>query len=404
MAPKDTTAPVRELLISRNTSNRMRPIGIDGASNLIRTRWDVITLLTGTALLAMTVVPAWGMLVGYAPGLWVWLFIFLAWNGLSITAGYHRLWSHKSYEAHPLVRVMFALGGALSLQNSILEWCSNHRKHHRYVDDVDFDPYSAKRGLFYSHVGWMLKDYPATDEDYSNVRDLQRDPIIKWQFRYYWYLAFALNVCLPLVIGAALGDAIGGFLLLGVARLVISHHTTFFINSLAHAWGKQPYSDANTSKDNPLIALLTYGEGYHNFHHTFQWDYRNGIRWYHFDPTKWLIKGLSMVKLAGALKQTAPEKIEQRMVAMQKKYATERISYFKPTHTEQWIELLDAEYNQLIEMINEWSHCRQEWLQLKKASLRERWQKTELRGRLNAIESRLKQQRRQWRLLTQQFA
>ena len=208
-----------------------------------RNRWDVIALLSLTALVAITLVPAWGVLVGYAHGLWVWFAIFLAWNGLSITAGYHRLWSHRSYVAHPLVRVLFALGGALSLQNSILEWCSNHRKHHRYVDNVDLDPYAAPKGLFYAHVGWMLKDYPATEEDYSNVRDLQRDPIVNLQFQYYWYLSFIMNVCVPLVIGSTLGDPIGGFLLLGVARLVICHHTTFCINSLAHAWGSQPYSD-----------------------------------------------------------------------------------------------------------------------------------------------------------------
>ncbi|HKI75070.1 MAG TPA: fatty acid desaturase, partial [Pseudomonadales bacterium] len=298
----------------------------------IKTRWDVIVILGGTAAAAITLVPAWGVLVGYTTGLWVWLGVLLAWNGLSITAGYHRLWSHKSYNAHPAVRLMFALGGALSLQNSIKEWCSNHRRHHRYVDNVDTDPYSARRGLFYAHVGWMLKDYPATEHDYSNIKDLERDPLVNFQYDYYWYLAFTLNVCLPLVIGAAFGDPIGGFLLLGVARLVIAHHTTFCINSLAHAWGRQPYSDANTSKDNGLIALLTYGEGYHNFHHTFQRDYRNGIRWYHFDPTKWLIKGLSMVNLTSSLVRMSPEHIEQRVVEMQKKRATEKIIHFGHVH------------------------------------------------------------------------
>ena len=369
-----------------------------------RTRWDVIALLSLTALVAITLVPAWGVLVGYAPGLWIWFAVFLAWNGLSITAGYHRLWSHRSYVAHPLIRVLFALGGALSLQNSILEWCSNHRKHHRYVDNVDLDPYAAPRGLFYAHVGWMLKDYPATEEDYSNVRDLQRDPIITLQYRYYWYLSAFMNVCLPLVIGTSLGDPIGGFLLLGVARLVICHHTTFCINSLAHAWGSQPYSDENTAKDNPLVALLTYGEGYHNFHHAFQWDYRNGIKWYQFDPTKWLIRGMSVLGLASSLKLIAPEKIEQKVVAMQKKHAAERISRFRPINTQQWIDLLEAEHKQLMDMIHEWARCRQEWLELKKASLRKKWQETELQAQLTAIEAQLKQKRREWRVLTQQLA
>lgn len=370
------------------------------------TRWDVISILFGTLIVAITAVPAYGLMVGYSPALWAILVVMVIWNGMSITAGYHRLFSHRSYEAHPAVRLIFALGGALAIQNSIKEWCSNHRKHHRYVDDVELDPYSAKRGLFYSHIGWMLKDYPATDEDYSNIKDLERDPIVNWQYRYYWYLAFALNICLPLVIGTALGDPIGAFLLLGVLRLVICHHTTFFINSLAHLWGRQPYSDKNTAKDNPLIALLTYGEGYHNFHHTFQWDYRNGIRWYHFDPTKWLIKTLSFFKLTSSLKRVAPEKIEKSVVAMQKKHAAEKIGRFKSINTQQWIDLLDAEYNQLIDMLNEWSRCRQEWLELKKASIARKWheQEAEFHARLADIEERLDNQRRQWRLLTQQFA
>jgi len=212
-----------------------------------------------------------------------------------------------------------------------------------------------------------------------------------------------LNVCLPLLIGVALGDPIGAFLLLGVLRLVVCHHTTFFINSLAHAWGTQPYSDTNTSKDNPLIAFLTYGEGYHNFHHTFQWDYRNGIRWYHFDPTKWLIKALAFARLASSLKRAAPEKIERRVAAMQLKHATQRVSQFQPINKQQWIDLLDAEYNKLIDMLNEWSRCRQEWIQMKRASLK-KWKETELRCRLEEIEAQLDFQRRQWRLLTQQFA
>jgi len=369
----------------------------------IRARWDVVALLSSTAIIAATIVPAYGVLFGYSSWLWAWFAFLVAWNGLSITAGYHRLWSHKSYETHPFVRVVFALGGALSLQNSIKEWCSNHRKHHRYVDDVDKDPYSAKRGLFYSHVGWMLKDYPAAERDYGNIKDLDRDPVVDWQYRYYWYLAFGLNVCLPLLIGVALGDPIGAFLLLGVLRLVVCHHTTFFINSLAHAWGTQPYSDTNTSKDNPLIAFLTYGEGYHNFHHTFQWDYRNGIRWYHFDPTKWLIKALAFARLASSLKRAAPEKIERRVAAMQLKHATQRVSQFQPINKQQWIDLLDAEYNKLIDMLNEWSRCRQEWIQMKRASLK-KWKETELRCRLEEIEAQLDFQRRQWRLLTQQFA
>lgn len=367
-----------------------------------RRRWDVALALFGTLGAAVTLVPAYAIYNGYAPWLWAWFLVFMLWNGLSITAGYHRLWSHKSYEASPIIRIIFAIGGALSLQNSIKEWCSNHRKHHRWVDDVDKDPYSAKRGFFFSHIGWMLRDYPATEEDYSNIKDLERDPIVNWQYDHYWLLAFVTNVVLPFAIGFMHGDAIGGFLLVGVLRLVLCHHTTFFINSLAHAWGNQPYSDSNTSKDNGVIAFLTYGEGYHNFHHTFQWDYRNGIRWYQFDPTKWLIRALSFIGLTSSLKIAQPDKIERSLAAMQLKRTSERISHFQPINTDQWLALLETEYAKLIETLNEWSQVREEWLAIKLASAQAH--REAIRSRLRELEEELKFQRRQWRLLTQQFA
>jgi stearoyl-CoA desaturase (delta-9 desaturase) len=367
-------------------------------------RFDVLSIFIGTSLVAAIGVPWYGITHGYHPGLWLTFVLLLGWNGLSITAGYHRLWSHKSFEAHPLVRVIFALGGALAVQNTIREWCADHRTHHRNTDDRDLDPYSSKRGLWYSHIGWMLRDYPATVKDYSNIRDLDADPVVTWQHRHYAALALSLNIVMPLFIGMLFGDPIGGLLLLGFLRLVASHHTTFFINSLAHAWGTQPYSDQNSSRDNAFVALITYGEGFHNYHHTFQWDYRNGVRWYHFDPTKWLIHTLSWCKLTSKLKRVAPEKIEQSLARMQLQKATAKVMQSRPKNKEQWLRLLDTEYEQLVKSLNEWSHCRQQWLELKTQTLKRRWDETELHHQLMELETALNSQRRQWRMLTQQFA
>ncbi|MDB9917952.1 acyl-CoA desaturase [Pseudomonadales bacterium] len=367
-------------------------------------RFDVLAIFTSTSLVAALGVPWHGITHGYHPGLWVLLGLMLAWNGLSITAGYHRLWSHKAYSAHLLPRLIFALGGALAVQNSIRNWCADHRNHHRHTDDPDLDPYSSRRGLWYSHMGWMLRDYPATTKDYSNITDLDRDPVVVWQHKHYATLALSLNLLLPLALGWLFNDPMGGLLLLGFFRLVIGHHTTFLINSLAHAWGSQPYSDQTSSRDNPLIALLTYGEGYHNFHHTFQWDYRNGVRWYHFDPTKWLIKALSWCQLAHHLKQVAPEKIEQSRAKMQLAYASARVRQSRPSNKEQWLNLLEAEYEQLVHSLNAWALCRQRKLELKTAKLKQRWDETELHHQLQELESNLNRQRRHWRLLTQQFA
>ena len=367
-------------------------------------RLDVVVIFLGTTLVALTLVPWYGFTSGYSAGMWVAFAIFMFWNGLSSAAGYHRLWSHKTYKAHPVIRVIFAIGGALSVQNSIRIWCADHRHHHRFTDHVDKDPYSAQRGFWYSHMGWMLRDYQATEKDFSNVKDLDQDPIAVWQDKHYVALALASNFLLTTLVGALLGDAIGGLLLLGFLRLVLSHHTTFFINSLAHFWGRQPYSDANSSKDNPIIAFFTYGEGYHNFHHTFQWDYRNGIFWYQYDPTKWLIKALSWCSLASDLKRIAPEIIEQNMARMQLQVAREKISQFKAKNTQLWLEILETEYDQLVEALNEWSNCRQHWVELKKDSILKKWEETETRQKLRELESALDFQRQQWKMLTQQFA
>src|SRR5690606_6955617 len=140
----------------------------------------------------------------------------------------------------------FALFGAGATQNSILVWASGHRRHHRYVDQ-DNDPYSAKRGLWYSHIGWMLRDYSTGREDFGNVPDLQRDPVVMFQHRHYVPLAIGMNLAPALLAGVVLGDVWGHLLLAGFLRLVVNHHVTFFINSLAHYWGKQPYTDANTA-------------------------------------------------------------------------------------------------------------------------------------------------------------
>ena len=149
---------------------------------------------------------------------------------------------------------------------------------------------------------------------------------------------------------------------------------------------------------------MTYGEGYHNFHHTFQWDYRNGYLWYHFDPTKWPIRGLSVIGLAGSLKQVSPVQVESAAAAMQLKRATDRIRHGQLINTEEWINLLNTEYDRLMTTLNEWSAIRGEWLGARADNLHQRWERTQFRNQLREIERRLDEQRRQWRMLTAQFA
>src|SRR6185437_9402334 len=273
--------------------------------------WTNILLFLLTFLAAAVLVPWYGLTHGFSAAAWVLFGVFLVANEMSITAGYHRLWAHRTYDAHWSVRLLFVIFGSMALQNTAWAWCSGHRRHHLNVDDVDRDPYSALRGFWFSHIGWMVREYPSGHEDFSNIPDLRRDRLLAFQHRHYVTLVLATNFGLPLLAGWLVGDLWGTFLLAGVLRLVLSHHFTFFINSLAHMWGERPYTEENTARDNPVLAVLTFGEGYHNFHHNFAHDYRNGVRWWQWDPTKWLIAGLQLVGLTRRLKRTPVFQIQR---------------------------------------------------------------------------------------------
>ena len=231
--------------------------------------------------------------------------------GLSITAGYHRLFSHRTHKAAWPLRLFYALFGAGAFQNSAIKWCSNHRRHH-LVTDTDDDPYTVKRGFFWAHIGWVM--VAEEEERVEKVQDLESDPILAFQDRHIFLLGFLVGMVLPWAAGwfflGGVTGFLGGFIWGGLLRIVIVHHATFLINSAAHTWGTQPYSTANTSRDSPLLSLITYGEGYHNFHHTFQADYRNGHKWYHWDPSKWWIRGFSFVKMTSDLHKTPDKAIE----------------------------------------------------------------------------------------------
>jgi stearoyl-CoA desaturase (delta-9 desaturase) len=296
----------------------------------------------------------------------------------------------------------------MSLQNSILIWGSQHRTHHRFVDDWDKDPYSAKRGFWFSHMGWILRNYPSGVNDFTNAKDLERDPIVMFQHRYYLPLTLATNFGLPFALGWAVGDVWGVFLLGGLLRLVINHHFTWFINSLAHMWGTQPYTDENTARDNPLLAFVTYGEGYHNFHHIFQNDYRNGVKWYQFDPTKWLIATLSFMGLAENLKRVPDLWIQRSQLAMQFKRMEAALETRHARGTDEHIERLKAriaeEYAAFRKALEDWAQVRDQWVTNRKQRLLQKWEETTFRSRLAEIEHGLREQRRRLRAMTRAYA
>lgn len=238
---------------------------------------------------------------------------YIAATGISITAGYHRLFSHVTYQAHPVIQFLFLFFGAAAFEQSALDWSAQHRDHHRYVD-TDRDPYSIKKGFFYAHVGWLV--FWRHHIPYDVVTDLSKNPLVQHQHRHYHLWAIVSGIIVPVLIGAAAGHALGAFLLAFCFRVAFVHHATFCINSVCHTFGKSTYDIHATARDHWFVAYLTNGEGYHNFHHRFPSDYRNGIRWYQWDPSKWLIKALSFVGLTRNLKKVSSFRIwEARLAA-----------------------------------------------------------------------------------------
>ena len=247
---------------------------------------------------------------------WATVGLALGWYGacgLAITGGYHRLFSHRSFDAIAPLRALCLAFGAGAVQNSALKWSVDHRVHHEHTD-TDHDPYNIRRGFWWAHVGWLFfrdAERPATDP-----ADLLADRLVRFQHRHYVALAALFGVLLPAAVASLWGDALGGALVAGFLRLVFQWHATFSVNSFAHTIGDRPYCLRTSARDSVITALISLGEGYHNFHHRFQADYRNGVRWYHFDPTKWFVWTMSKIGFTQNLRRTPRAAIERAKAAV----------------------------------------------------------------------------------------
>ena len=281
--------------------------------------------LAGTPILALVGTTYLIFIDGIRIPTLVLAFVMMILTGVGVTAGYHRLFAHKAYDANPLFKFLMLVFGAAAFENSARKWASDHRYHHKFVD-TDQDPYNIKRGFFYAHMGWVCLKYTDTQVRYTNVPDLVSDKLVMWQEKYYVWIGVVAGYLIPMAIGALWGDALGALILAGFTRMVLNHHFTFCINSFCHMLGTQPYSDQNTARDSWFMALFTYGEGYHNFHHKFLSDYRNGIKNYHWDPTKWIIKAVSYLGLTLNLRQISDEKILLAKLRMDEKRIVRKLS------------------------------------------------------------------------------
>lgn len=274
--------------------------------------WGIFSFIAGYHLLLLALLPAfinvfsWEVMVICAIG---W-----ALGCLSITVGYHRLFSHRTYKAKPFYEWVSLITSSLAIEASALRWSNDHRIHHSHVD-TDKDPYCINKGFWYAHIWWMF-DYEK-DIDKRLVSDLLKNPRVVFQDRYYGWITLAVNLAvfgIGCLFVSPLASFVGGVLL----RLFAIHHCTWFINSLAHVWGSRTYAKEQTAADNAFMALLTFGEGYHNYHHAIANDYRNGVRWYHWDPSKWIIWTASKMGWVTDLKWVSDVRVRQSLVRKDK--------------------------------------------------------------------------------------
>ncbi len=274
-----------------------------------------LALFVGLPLYLMAYSPSWA-LIGWT------VFFFLA-TTISITAGYHRYYSHRTYKVKKPVEWGLLFFGTLAVQGSVLRWAFDHRLHHTFIDG-ERDPYGTPQGFWQSHILWMFTHGEPFDDRF--LGELKEDKLLQFQHKYFGWLIAATNILVVLFVGWLTGDYIGSFVFIFLLRLFLAHHCTWFINSLAHIWGSKPYSTEHSAVNNFILAILTSGEGYHNYHHTFASDYRNGIKWYQYDPTKYFIWTLSKLGLASGLKRTDPLMIKKKLVQADRKMLTDHLS------------------------------------------------------------------------------
>jgi stearoyl-CoA desaturase (delta-9 desaturase) len=242
---------------------------------------------------------------------WVHLSLFVGMyllTAVGVTVGFHRLFTHRSFETNRVVQFVLAALGSMAVQGPLLKWVAMHRRHHQHSDEPG-DPHSPHtlgrgvlgvlRGLWHAHLGWVFKPDPAGLVRY--VRDLRKDAPVRMASALFplWVI---LGLLLPALLGGLLtlswGGALLGFLWGGLARIFFVHHVTWSINSVCHFWGKQPFQAHDESRNNFLFGVLALGEGWHNNHHAHPQSARHGLRWWQLDVSYLIIRALGLCGLA----------------------------------------------------------------------------------------------------------
>jgi stearoyl-CoA desaturase (delta-9 desaturase) len=300
----------------------------DPIENIERKSWTQQVLLT-----IFLVVP-FAAIVGAIPLAWGWgvsgrdlviAGVLYAVSGLGVTVGFHRYLTHRSFQARRPVRIALALAGSLALQSSAIQWVADHRKHHRF-SDKDGDPHSPWRygtsaraltkGFFYSHVGWLY-DWEKTDE-LKYAPELIADPDINFISRTFsWWVAASLLIA-PLVGGLwgwSWKAAVTAFVWGSLVRIALLHHVTFAINSVCHITGRRPFRTKDRSQNVWWLAILSFGESWHNFHHAEPTSARHGVRLFEVDTSAMLIKAMEKLRWVSDVRWPDRSTIARRKVS-----------------------------------------------------------------------------------------
>jgi stearoyl-CoA desaturase (delta-9 desaturase) len=248
----------------------------------------------------------WGWGFSWADfGILVGMYVLSA---LGITVGFHRLFTHRSFETFTWVRVVFAAFGSMAMQGPVLKWVAMHRRHHQHSDTPN-DPHSPHqhgggvlgflRGAWHAHIGWFFERDPDGLERY--IPDLLKSKAVQLAsalFHAWW----ALGLLIPAVLGGVLtlswAGVLTGMIWGGPVRVFLVHHVTWSVNSACHLWGRRPYRSNDLSRDNAVFGILALGEGWHNTHHAFPTSARHGLRWWQIDVSYWVIRALALSGLA----------------------------------------------------------------------------------------------------------
>lgn len=268
----------------------------------------------------------------------VWSWLIGLYSGFGITAGAHRLWCHRSYKANLPLRIILAVAQTMAVQNDIFEWSRDHRVHHKF-SETDADPHNSRRGFFFAHIGWLLcKKHPDVKIKGSSIdlSDLWADPVVRIQQRFYIPLTIIISGIIPVYLPVKLWGADLEFaLFFNILRYVISLHSTWLVNSAAHMFGHRPYDKTIEPRENRSVVYLAIGEGYHNYHHTFPWDYSTSeFGWKdNFNPTTMLIDFFASIGWAYDLKTPSQEILENRKLRTgdDKKQKLDKIGFIKDT-------------------------------------------------------------------------